>query len=414
MNNKRGLFSRVIPTMVILVCASVIITWQITNTYVSKSISEKYDEMLNEITVSNDLSHMMYSVDTIIKSEYVGSVDDEKLLDETISGYIRGLGDKYASYMNANEYSEYTLKSTEASKTAGIGITAVYDMSEGGLYVINVYENTPASKSGILPGETITRVSGVSVTTLGKEQALESLNGERGSTVDVTVKSKENTERIVTLTRERIKVDTVTRRKLNRDTGLVCIHEFSESTPNEFKNAIERLTVSGVERFIFDVRNNPGGNIDGLAEILDFLLPEGNTVIINEKDGAQKTMYSDVNEFEAPMAVLVNHGTASAAELFTAALKDYGKAEIIGEKTYGKGTVQQIVNLPGGRAASISVSTYLPPSGVSYDGIGIVPDHEVLLPEETKEYYYKMTDEQDTQLQKAIEVVADMKVETYQ
>ena len=415
MNRKKGkLFWQTLPMLVILLAAAILVTWQITYNHVRKDMDEKYTEMLSEVTAASDISRTMYNVDSVLRSKYIGEIDEQKLADSAITGYVYGLGDKYAYYMNAEEYAEYLLENRDGVKT-GIGVTVVYDNTMGGLYITSVYNDTPASRAGLLPGEVITRSEGESVVEMGYSLALESIGGgEAGSEVTLTVRSAQGPERVVTLTREVITLETVTHRMLNKDTGLVKIGEFTSKTPEEFKNAIQDLTVNGAERFIFDVRNNPGGSLDGISATLDFLLPEGTIITINEKSGTKRTLTSDTAQFSAPMAVLVNGNTASAAELFTAALRDYDKAEIVGETTYGKGSMQEIVTLPGGGAASVSVSTYLPPSGVSYDGEGIRPDAPVSLPEEVAAKFYRMTDEEDTQLQKAIELVAEMEVNTIQ
>lgn len=411
--NKKGRFLwQILPMLLILFTAAILVTWQITYNSVRKGMDEKYTEMLSEVTAASDISRTLYNVDSIVRGKYIGTVDDQTLTDYTIAGYIAGLGDKYAYYMDADKYAEYLLENTNGIKT-GIGVTVVYDNTAGGLYITSVYDDTPASHAGILPGEVITRADGRAVTEMGYSLSLERISdGEVGSSIAVTVLSEAGAERVVTLTREEIKVVTVTHRMVNQDTGLVKIGEFTSQTPTEFKNAIQDLIVNGAERFIFDVRNNPGGSLDGVSQTLDFLLPAGDIIIINEKSGTKRTISSDTAEFTAPMAVLVNGNTASAAELFTAALRDYSKADSVGTTTYGKGSMQEIVPLPGGGAASVSVSTYLPPSGVSYDGEGIRPTYPVELPENTN--FYRMTDQEDTQLQKALELVAGMETSTIQ
>ena len=412
MNKKGRLLWQILPMLLILFTAAILVTWQITYNSVRKGMDEKYTEMLSEVTAASDISRTLYNVDSIVRGKYIGTVDDQTLTDYTIAGYIAGLGDKYAYYMDADKYAEYLLENTIGIKT-GIGVTVVYDNTAGGLYITSVYDDTPASRAGILPGEVITRADGRAVTEMGYSLSLERISdGEVGSSIAVTVLSEAGTERVVALTREEIKVVTVTHRMVNQDTGLVKIGEFTSQTPTEFKNAIQDLIVNGAERFIFDVRNNPGGSLDGVSQTLDFLLPAGDIIIINEKSGTKRTISSDTAEFTAPMAVLVNGNTASAAELFTAALRDYGKAESVGTTTYGKGSMQEIVPLPGGGAASVSVSTYLPPSGVSYDGEGIRPTYPVELPVNTD--FYRMTDQEDTQLQKALELVAGMETSTIQ
>lgn len=414
MNKKGLLIWLILPKLLILFTAAILVTWQITYNYVHKSMDEKYTAMLADVTAASDISRTLYNVDSIIRGKYIGAVDDEKLIDSTIAGYIAGLGDKYAYYMDALEYDEYLLENTNGVKT-GIGISVVYDNTAGGLYITNVYEDTPAAHAGILPGEVIARVDGKSVLEMGYSLSAERISdGEEGSELTLSVLSADGGERAVTLARAEIKVFTVSHRMVGTDTGVVKINEFTSQTPTEFKNAIEDLIVNGAERFIFDVRNNPGGSLDGVSQTLDFLLPEGNIIIINEKSGTQRTISSDTAAFNAPMAVLINGNTASAAELFTAALRDYGKADSVGETTYGKGSMQEIVPLPGGGAASVSVSNYLPPNGVSYDGEGITPTYPVSLSESAASHSYRMTDEEDAQLQKALELVAAMETDTIQ
>lgn len=410
----RSYLWQALPIIAILLVSTVLVTWQITYTHVKKEMDTKYTRVLQDVTAANDISRIMYSVDSILRSSYIGEIDNDKLLDYTITGYVYGLGDKYASYMNAQEFSDYIKENVEGKKI-GIGVTCVYDNEEGGLYLLSVYDGTPASDASLAPGEVITKIDGVSVIEIGYNSALERIGkGSVGDVINLTVKSEEGTERIVALTLAEIDIETVSYRMLNSDTGLIKISEFTGTTPTEFKKAIEKLTVSGAERFIFDVRNNPGGNLGSIVETLDFILPSGNIITIINKNGSQQTEVSDTAEFSAPMAVIVNGNTASAAELFTASLRDYDKADIVGETTYGKGSVQEIIMLPNGGAASVSVSTYIPPCGISYDGIGITPDYEVSLPPEVMANFYRMTDEEDVQLQKAIEIVSQMETTVIQ
>lgn len=399
----------------ILLIAAILVTWQITYNYVYKSMDEKYNEMIGQVTSTNDISTMIYNVDSVVRAEYLGTVDEKKLIDGTIAGYIYGLGDKYASYMTEEQYDKYITDNLEGEKFTGIGITSVFDTAAGGLYIVSIYNDTPAAKSGLSHGEVITKIDGVAVNDVGYDAALEMIAAKNiGETVNIVVRSTEGTERNVPLTIEQVTIETVSYRMLNRDTGLIKISEFSGTTPDEFKDAIENLINSGADRFVFDVRNNPGGNLDSIVKVLDFILPAGNIITINNKNGTQSTEVSDELEFSAPMAVIVNANTASAAELFTAALRDYDKAEIVGNTTYGKGTVQEIIKLPNGGAASVSVSTYIPPCGVSYDGIGIVPDYEVSLTDEQMANFLRLSDDEDAQLQKAIELVSAMEIENFE
>ena len=414
--NQLGKFIwNILPIFAIILIASVLVTWQITHNFIKKSMETKYNETISKVTSTNDISTMLYNVDSVVRAKYLGNVDEKKLVDGTIAGYIYGLGDKYASYMTEEQYEKYIKDNLEGEKFTGIGITCVFDVEAGGLYLVSIYDDTPASKGGLSHGEVITKIDGSAVTDIGYDAALELIASKNiGEIVNVTVKSVEGTERNVPIAIEQVTIDTVTSRMLNSDTGLIKISEFSSTTPDEFKSAIASLTNSGADRFIFDVRNNPGGNLDSIVKVLDFILPAGNIITITNKNGTQSSEVSDELEFSAPMAVIVNANTASAAELFTAALRDYDKAEIVGNTTYGKGTVQEIIKLPNGGAASVSVSTYLPPLGVSYDGIGVVPDHEVSLTDEQMANFLRLSDEEDAQLQKAIELVSLMEIENFE
>lgn len=413
MKNKARLF-QIISVLVILFASTILLTWQITYNSVSKNMNKKYTEMIDELTSSNDISRTLYSVDTIIKGIYPGEINEKRLADYTISGYINGLGDRYAYYMDSEQYSHY-LTENKNTDSIGIGVSTIFDLDAGGLYVISVYKNTPAANAGILPGEIITKIDGKIVTEIGSALALEALNsGESGSSVSVTVKADSGSERLIILTRSKININTITYKTLTRDIGIIKISDFNSSTSDEFKNAVQSLIRRGVEKFVIDVRNNPGTDLDAMIEILDFILPSGNILTVVDKNGTQKAEISNATEFSAPMVVLVNGKTTFAAELFAAGLRDYNKAVSVGEKTYGKASSQSIIEFSNGGAANISLNTYLPPCGVSFEGTGIVPQHEVILPKTLADNYYKITDYEDSQLQKAIELLNEMQADSYQ
>ncbi len=414
MNKKSGSDVRKLFWIILaIVAATVLITWQITYNYVKRTISVQYTEVLSQITATNDISRVMYNVDTAVKSKYIGEVDEDKMIDYTINGYIHGLGDKYASYMNAGEYADYLLFDKSGAGNVGIGLTCVYDSDADGLYVLNVYNGTPAYKSGILPGEIITRVAGTPVTEVSFSLAVDTIsNGIIGNSIDITVKSLEGVERALTLIYEETDVNTVSYKMLNSDTGLIKISEFSDNTSKDFNNAIQKLTVRGADRFVIDVRNNAGGKVEVVAQMLDFLLPTGKTVVISHKNGMFTESVSDGDAFSAPMALVVNKNTAAEAEVFAVALKEYGKAVLVGDTTYGKAYIQEVVNLPEGGAASISVSSYLSPNGVSFEGTGVIPDIAASLSDEALLKIHLLTEDQDTQLQEAITAVKQQEVTT--
>ena len=206
-----------------------------------------------------------------------------------------------------------------------------------------------------------------------------------------------------TLVRTKVDTDTVLTRMLTDKVAYVNILNFDMTTGKEFKKEMDELAKKGAEKYIFDVRNNPGGTIGGVKEVLDYLLPEGPIIRCFTKDGEQSVEYSDAKELVAPMIVLVNENTASGGELFTAALRDYEKATVIGTKTYGKGTVQTVIPVSSGGGIKLSVMMYNPPKSDNYEGIGIEPDKTVYLSDEAKSKFYRLKDSEDDQLQAALD-----------
>jgi carboxyl-terminal processing protease len=189
----------------------------------------------------------------------------------------------------------------------------------------------------------------------------------------------------------------------------VRIIEFDSNTAVQFSTQVDNLIKAGAKGLIFDVRNNPGGQLDAVEKMIDKLVPAGPIVRAKYKNGKLKTLkYSDASQINLPMAVLTNQNTASAAELFTAALKDYGKAKSIGTKTFGKGTMQQIINLNDGTALDLSVAYFYPPKSDNFEGKGVTPDIEVTLSQDKQDDFYSLTDSEDDQLQAGIKYVSSL------
>lgn len=391
--------------VVIIVLFTVILTFQLT--YLG--INNKYSKLMGEITLDQNRYSKLAAVDQIFRTYGIVEIDEKQLSDLIITGYVAGTGDRYANYYTAEEFAE--IKSTEDGNFDGIGVTVIYNPEFAAIEIISVDPETPAEKAGLLPGDIIIYVNGKSVAELGYYGAIYEIKGEPGTFANITIARKNGTvyDQIdMEVERAVITQKTVSYRMYEGDNslkkiGIISIQSFDLITSSQFFEAVDALTSQGAEAFVFDVRNNPGGDLDIICEILDHLLPEGPIVRIIFKTGEDEVISSDAEHIDMPMAVLTNRNTASAAELFSAAIKDYKLGKIIGTTTYGKGTAQFTVPLEDGSAVVLSLAKYNPPFSENYNGIGVAPDIEVDLPEELKTINrLKISDSDDTQLQAAI------------
>lgn len=384
--------------MLVVIALAVLITFQLT--YIT--VNNKYEKALNEIKDTQLLYDKLASVDSAYRTNYVGEIDENMLVDSVLRGYVAGTGDKYGAYFNKDEFAEIV---TDANaEFVGIGINALYDSDHSAIYVVNVIPDSPALEAGLKSGDLITHVEGLSVEDLGYSAALSKIKGEEKTYAEFTVLRDAS---YIDFKIERRKVtDYTVYSKLysnDKSIGIVQILEFDNGTPQQFKAAVKELIGEGVSKLVFDVRNNPGGNLEAIQEVLDYLLPEGTIIRIYDAAGNEETLASDAECIDLPMMVLVNSNTASAAELFSSALRDYGKAKLIGENTYGKGTMQTILPLYDGSAISVSQSMYAPPVSDNYEGVGLKPDIIVKLADEVKDKsLFLLSEQEDAQLLAAI------------
>ena len=348
---------------------------------------------------------------TYYERYYVGELDIDALVEGAAEGFVAYVGDKYGQYHTAEEYKELT--SSYSGEFAGIGVSVVYNSDYGAIEILNVMPDSPALEGGLLPDDLIISVNGESVMAIGYNEAVNRIRGEIGTSVLLTIARGENYEEHfdVTLTRRKVEEQSVTYEEipikgLKQPVAYIRITDFNAKTPEQFSSALGEGKTNNVHGFIFDLRNNGGGTLDSVVTMRDMVLPEGPIVRIQYKNGEEKVYESRASCLDEPIVVLVNGNTASAAELFVSALRDYGKATpIIGETTYGKGTVQTIVPLIDGSALRLSTSMYAPPYSDNFEGIGVVPDMEVPLADEYKNVnLFKLDLENDAQLQAAVRV----------
>lgn len=377
-----------------------------------KSIAELYSALPEEMRNIEMYKTLAY-LDYYYRTNYVGKIDEEQLVYMIAQGYIAGTGDEYGAYYSADDFSAM-LEDTEGN-SVGIGVYVNMDVDTGCIRISYVMKDGPANKAGLLPGDIVTHVDGKSIIEMGYYNGIDAIKGEAGTPVTLTfVRNGES--KTATLTRARVNVESVIPSVHQSDptVGVIRIIEFNNSTPQQFKDAVKSLINSGCKTLVYDLRGNPGGTLSSVVDILDFLLPKGTIVTVRYLNDEKVVYESDDSgeEFEAlygkdiKMAVLVNGYTASAAELFTCALKDYEKAIVVGEKTYGKGCGQSVVPLPDGTGLAFTTFLYDPPRSENYNGKGIFPNVEEKLSEEaSKKNIFELSHDEDNQLKAALDAL---------
>ena len=403
MNHKLPLYS-----VIILMVLSVVVTFNLT--YLG--INEKHNREINELLQGYDFLDSLLAVDDIVRDHYIGEIDEEALQAAIIAGYLNGIGDKYSAFMTKDEYASYTRE--QNGNAVGIGVNVIYSIDECWIRVVNVHPDSPAFAAGIEVGDWIVAVDGVEISQIGCYEALTRLTGEEGTEVTVTLE-REQSSLVVTCRRQMLSISSVSYHVYAHDAsvGVVRLTEFNATTPEQFSAALDALKKEGCTKFVFDVRNNGGGSLSSILEVLDTLLPEGPLAHLYYQNGQTEHYSSDADFLDAPVVVLVNEMTASAAELFASALRDYHAqgmydATLVGTTTYGKGVVQSFFSLPDGAMLKISCGRYDPPYGENFDGVGVTPDVELPLSEEAAAInFYLLTDDTDNQLIHAVELLND-------
>lgn len=341
----------------------------------------------------------------VIRFRFVEDYDPGEAADSALAGLVDGLGNRWSYYLTAEELEEQ--ESRRANRYVGVGITVSYEDPRG-LLLVSVREDGPAGESGLMPGEIITAVDGVSLAGEGQKEGTKLIRGEEGTEVNLTVLSQSGARREVKLIRRSLESPSVTGARLLSDgTGYIRLKNFYTGSSGQLNAAVDRLVEEGATALVFDMRNNGGGYISELTSMLDHLLPEGEIFRLKYKNGKEEITHSDPSCVDLPMAVLVNGDTYSAAEFFAAQLRESVGAAVVGEPTSGKGNSQQSFKLITGGALNISTGRYCTGAGVSLVGTGVTLDARVELDEEAEAALAAdvLAEEEDLQLQKALELL---------
>lgn len=375
---------------------------------------DTFNSKVRSVSERESIYAQLSEMDKYVRSNFWGEIDENMLTNSIMTGYVTGLGDRFAKYYSAEEYVQQT--QTESGVTVSLGFS--WEKEESGyIKVTEVAAGSSADQAGLVVGDVITAVNNTNVIAYenGYDEAVSLFKCDEGTKVKLHIKrvNEEGATEFpsIEVVSERMEIISVTGRLID-NIAYIKITTFNEKTPDQFKNELDRLIGSGAEMIIFDIRNNLGGLTEALQGTLDAILGDCDVVTAYYKDSSEVVVHTtEAEQVRMPMAILVNANTASCAELFAFALRDEANAQIVGTASYGKGVMQKTHKLSGGAAVKITVATLQTKNSGDYNGIGIKPNFEVALPAEVD--LSKLSQEQqlveDTQLIKAIEVVSTIK-----
>ena len=331
----------------------------------------------------------------LLERYYYGETSSHKLLEGAIRGMVEAVDDPYTSYLDSKDFQRLT----DMTHGSFSGIGVVFGKRNNQYEIISVLEDNPGAKAGIKEGDIIVGVNGESTAKMSMDAVSNNIRGPIDTEVVLELKNKKGELRKVTVIRKEIKTISIAGKMLdNGNIGYIRIANFSENTGAEFTKKYHELEEKGMQALVLDLRSNPGGLLSSGVEVAQLLVPKGPIVSVVNKAGQKQVEYSELEKVKYPLAILVNGGTASAAEIVSGAVKDTKSGKLFGEKTFGKGCVQHVYRLSSADAVKITVADYYTPSGASIHKKGIEPDVEVKLPEHPTE---------DVQLKAAVQYLKD-------
>lgn len=337
----------------------------------------------------------------IIDRYFLFDEDMTKVEDGIYAGMMNGLGDPYTVYYTKEEYK--ALNEDTEGKYSGIGAVVSQNPNTKIITIVKIFDNSPANDAGLQVGDIIYKIDGEEVAGTDMDILVKTkIRGEEGTSFKMTVLRGDDRKEVeLDLTRRSIEVETVAGKMLDNNIGYIAVSQFDAVTSEQFKSNIESLQSQGMKKLIVDLRGNPGGLLDQVVDMLDYILPEGLVLYTEDKYGEREEYYSDgSHELKIPMVVLVNENSASASEVFTATFRDFEWGKVVGKTTFGKGIVQNVLPLGDGTAVKITTQHYYPPSGYDLHKVGIKPDIEVDLNEGAK-----IGTDSDNQLSTAIDIL---------
>ena len=374
------------------------------------SASGEFDEN------SKETEKKVKQIESLIDKYFYFEEDAEKREESYYDGIMAGLDDPYSVYYTPEEFER--LQEDDGGEYVGIGATVSKDVDKGTVYVVKPLRGSPAEAAGLTTGDVFVQIDDIEVTAdMELDEVVKYIRGKEGTTAHLKMYREGEPDYLeIDINRQKIQNITVDYEMLENDIGYISVDQFIENTPEQFKEGMDYLVNNGAKGIVIDMRNNPGGLLTAVNEMTDYILKDdavapgasspGLQLETKDKDGKVIESYSceDGHSIDLPMVVLVNGYSASAAEIFTGDMKDYGVATIIGTTTYGKGIVQSVIPLSDGSAIKITIAKYFTPSGNDIHKVGIEPDIEIDVSDEQKRMANIPHDE-DPQLKKALEVL---------
>lgn len=408
MRNKflNGFLAGLAATFVVMAIVVTVFANKINENLTRENGSVKTENTANAKTEVTD-QQVMQKIDTLeglINKYYMDKVDKNTMAEGIYKGLLSSLKDPYSVYYTKDEYT--ALMESSSGVYYGIGATVTSDVKTGVLSIVKPFVGGPAYEAGVLPGDVLYKVNGEEVTGKDITEVVGKIKGEEGTKVTVSIIREGKSKPIdFTITRKKVEVPTIEYQMLDNKIGYIAVSEFDEVTAEQFRAAIDDLEKQGERGLVVDIRNNPGGLLDTVVDMLRRMLPKGMIVYTEDKYGKRDEYKCDgKEEFNKPLAVLINGNSASASEIFAGAIQDYKKGTLVGTTSFGKGIVQSILPLNDGTAIKVTVSKYYTPKGRNIHKIGITPDVTVELKESLRQKVV-IDKKEDNQLQKALQIL---------
>lgn len=393
-SNKKNIYKMI---MLVLVTAFITMLFTIigfTN-YLKKDGNIRY---IISSAEANDLETEILKIRAVIDEYYLKDIDEQKLIDGAIKGYVEALGDKYTEYLVGEEWTE--METNTLGHYVGIGVYIANDTENNQIVIISPMEGSPAQEAGIKAGDILLKVNDVEYKGEQIDEAADVMKGDIGTTVKLEIK-RNNEILTIEVERREVRINQITAKLLDGNIGYIRIPSFDEGTAESFKEKAQNLINEGATSFIVDVRDNTGGIVSEALQIAEYIVPKDKVLMITiDKNGKrEETKSKEDNFIKADVVLLINGNSASSTEILAGALKDNERARLVGTKTYGKGVMQQILQLSNDNALKITTEEFLTPNGDKIDGVGIEPNDTIKLTTDTEGNVI------DTQLKKATDIL---------